>query len=337
MDQAVTTAGRRALAVLALLTVTLLALPALARAQTESEFNDTPGTADGPIAAGSTISATRQTNDDADWFYFGVSGPTSITIRVSNTTPLSDCTIANNAADLCFIGAEVYRDFAPSLGNESGRRLASARVIQIGQTWTQTIQLPAAGTYLLHVLDGQQDERADSYTFKIDGALVTEGVRAPTEPPRSPSEAACATIGARYTRGLRIQRSHERSLARAKRTLRAVRFQPASRVRVERQIRRLRRLVSGDKRAARARIRQLRAAKCDCFTLPLDIQNLKNRYLRHLLAARRARARTRRQTSVREHIRLERAYFDAVRLVRIDRSRINSHRAKFRSLRCDAR
>jgi hypothetical protein len=207
----------------------------------------------------------------------------------------------------------------------------------MGQTWTQTIQLPAAGTYLLHVLDGQQDERADSYTFKIDGALVTEGVRPPTEPPRSPNQAACDTLDARYKRELARQRSRERSLVRAKRTLRAVRFQPSRRASVERQIRRLRRLISGDRRRIRARIRQLRAAKCDCSTLPIDIRNLQNRYLRHLFAARRARARTRRQTSLREHIRLERAYFDAVRLVRIDRSRIRSHRAKFRSLRCDAR
>jgi hypothetical protein len=339
IDQAVTTLGRRALAVLALLTVALLALPALARAQTESEFNDTPGTADGPIAGGATISGTRQTNDDADWFFFGVNGPATITIRVSNTTTAQNCTLANRAPDLCFIGAEVYRDFLPSLGNESGRRYGSARVIQMGQTWTQQIALPGAGTYLLHVLDGQQDHLADTYTFRIDGPIVTEGVRRPTEPPLRPDseQATCDRLDRAYTRDLRTQRSHQRSLTRAKRTLRAVRFQRARRARVERQIRRLRRLISGDRRRIRTRIRQLRAAKCDCTTLPLDIRNLQNRYLRHLFAARRARLRARRARTINERIVLERRYFDAVRLVRVDRSRIRSHRARLRSLRCDVR
>lgn len=75
----------RGLRVFVLLIAAILLMQGSARADGEFEPNDEPNAASGPIFSGSTISATLETTNDQDFYFFYLPAQTQLRFTLSNT------------------------------------------------------------------------------------------------------------------------------------------------------------------------------------------------------------------------------------------------------------
>jgi cyanophycinase len=62
----------------------LFAVPAFAQIASESENNNTEGSADGPVGSGTRVAGSLSTSSDIDWFYFDLPAAGTITISVNH-------------------------------------------------------------------------------------------------------------------------------------------------------------------------------------------------------------------------------------------------------------
>lgn len=186
-------AARRAAAHLtAALLLALCLAPATATAAGEFEPNDTFETAYGPLAAGVTYSATLETGEDFDNYYFYVTGQggTRVEVTIADTTLDGDGLFA----ELTDADEEVIDEISVA-GNDFG-------------TFEEELQ---PGAYYLAIQTEFFEQTDETYEIRTEGGAGAFGSQAEVQ-------AQCRTATAATSKAKAALEKAKRKLKRARRS-----------------------------------------------------------------------------------------------------------------------
>ena len=182
-----------------------LAAAGSASAAGEFEPNDSFNTAVGPLVAGLPVSASIETVNDEDYFYFYVPQRTQLLYSLRNTSPFDNT--------LC---ADIYRQENAGPDGVSGSGIS----ISDGETSSNAVTLGRGKYYFVVSCGGDTDNIGETYTFTLNppGSLSDYGpFAAACAAAHAPVTATAATLAKAKAKLRRAKAKHRRRAIRKNR------------------------------------------------------------------------------------------------------------------------